>query len=124
MIHKTTNETTPNLYEAADSLVSVRVLDNCQRFPKHDNHQMVVFRFTPTNHSRIRHLGNNIYEFMPENEAIGAFVSAFQRVNGKFPLTSGEPLRNKPIARKLRWDKFNKRRFAPRRFFGHTRRSR
>ncbi len=103
MIHKTPNETTPNLYESDDGLVSVRILDDPRRHPRHA-YQTVVFRFTPKTHARIRDLGNGLIEFMPSNEELGAFLKAFDRANGKFPLSSGVPLKNKPPGRKRHFD--------------------
>ena len=111
MIHKTPNETTPNLYESDDGLVSVRILDDPHRHPPHE-YQMVVFRFTPKVHARIRDLGNGLIEFMPRNEEIGAFLDAFDKANGKFPLSNGLPLKNKPPERKRHYDQQNARRVS------------
>jgi hypothetical protein len=114
MIHKTPNETTPNLYESDDGLVSVRVLDNPHRHPP-GSHDMIVFRFTPKAHTRIRDLGDGLIEFMPSNEDVGAilvFLSAFDKANGKYPLSRGLPLKNKPKERKRFYDQQNARRFA------------
>jgi hypothetical protein len=122
MIHQTQNETSPNLYESHDSLVSVRVLDDPRRYPRH-KYQVVVFRFTPKAHTRIRDLGNGVFEFLPNNEELGAFLHAFDKANGKFPLSSGLPLENKPPARKHRHDKSNQFRFSQRRFYTSNRRS-
>ena len=119
MIHKTPNETTPNLYES--DLVSVRILDDPRRYPRHD-YQMVVFRFTPKAHTRIRPLGDGLYEFMPTHEEIGAFLAAFDKANGKYPLSSGLPLKNKPPERKGRHDRRNQRLFSQRRFYRSNRR--
>ena len=115
MIHKTPKETTPNLYES-DGVISIRVLDAPQRYPVHDSHQMVVFRFTPKPHTRIRQLDKGIIEFMPTNQDVGAFLKAFDQANGKFPLSSGLPLKNKPIERKRYHERKNQRRVSNRRF--------
>ena len=112
MIHHTPKETTPNLYESDDGLVSVRILDDPHRYPRHEKYRVVVFRFTPKAHARIRDLGNGSIEFLPNNEELGAFLAAFDRVNGKFPLSSGLPLKNKPPGRKQHHDRRNARRFS------------
>ena len=111
MIHKTPNETTPNLYESDDGLVSVRILDNPHRNPP-SSCTVVVFRFTPKAHTRIRDLGNGLFEYLPSNDELGAFLGAFDRANGKFPLSTGSQLKNKPPERKRYYDQQNARRFA------------
>ncbi len=121
MIHKTPNETTPNLYES-DGLVSVRPLDDKRRYPPH-KYQVVVFRFTPKAHTRIRDLGNGLIEFMPSNEDVGAFLAAFDKANGKFPITSGLSLKNKPPERVRRWQQNHKRRLSKRGFYRSNRRN-
>jgi hypothetical protein len=121
MIHQTSNETTPNLYESNDGLVSVRILDDPRRYPRH-NYQVVVFRFTPKAHTRIRDLGNGMVEFLPDNEELGAFLAAFDKANGKFPLSSGLPLKNKPPERAHRWQRNHQRRLSQRRFYHNNRR--
>jgi hypothetical protein len=103
MIHQTPNETTPNIYESDDGLVSIRILDNPRRHPQHE-YETVVFRFTPKAHTRIRDLGNGLIEFMPDHDDIRFFLKAFDRANGKFPLSSGLPLKKKPWKRKSNWD--------------------
>jgi len=114
MIHQTPNETTPHLYQSDDCLVTVRVLDDPRRYPRH-SYQMVVFRLTPKAHTRIRHLGDGLYEF-------GAFLDAFNKANGKFPLSSGLPLKNKSPERARRWQRNHQRRLSQRRFYRNNRR--
>jgi hypothetical protein len=123
MIHQTKNEKTPNIYESTDALVSVRVLDVPKRYPR-NKYKLVVFRFIPKAYSRIRHLGKGLFEFLPTNEEIQAFVEAFQKASGKKLLNSKRRLKNKPAQRKMRWDKINQRRFAPSRPHPNNRRNR
>jgi hypothetical protein len=114
MLHQTHGETSPNLYESTDGLVSVRVLDEPHRYPKHD-YKVVVFRLTPKAHSRVRYLSNGAIEFLPANEELQKFVQKFDallRANGKPPLTSGTPLLNKPEERRQRWNSRNSEAFG------------
>ncbi len=69
MIHKTPNETTPNLYESDDGLVSVRILDDPHRNPP-SSYEVAVFWFTPKAHTRILDLGDGLFEYnVPQMEA-------------------------------------------------------
>lgn len=119
MINPTPNETSPNLYESLDGQVAVRILDQPQRYPKHD-YKMVVIRFIPKDHTRIRHLGGNIYEYMPTKEEIHALLKGMQ-TDPDFQVEFKRPMVNKPEERKLAWQKFNQYRTRRQRFVGYRR---
>lgn len=121
MYNPTPNETTPNLYESRDGLVTIRILDNPKRFPAHD-YKVMVLRFLPQDHTRIRHLGGGIYEYMPTKEEFAALVKAFGATNPEIKIHIEGDLTNKLEERKRGWEKRNQQRVRPKPYYRPYRR--
>ncbi len=80
--------------------------EGLKRYPRHD-YECVLLVLKPREGTRVRVLPTGTVEFMPSWDEVKALVTAMDPEAGRrLPAT----LKNKPVERKARFDKFNARR--------------
>lgn len=120
MYNPTPRETTPNEYQSSDDQVLVRVLQHVQRYPDHD-YQVVVLRLQARDHTRVRHLGRHVFEYLPTKEEIKALLQAMEKVDPEFKVHIEKPLVNKSEERKKTWQARNSARVQKYRYHSYRR---
>ncbi len=110
------SENTPHHYQSPDGLITIGLLTNPKRWPRHD-YRCCVVTVKPRNHERVRTLTDGTIEIMFTKHELKALVLSWSQCDPDFGVVFTRPMENKPDSRKSKWKHINKKRISQGRFY-------